>query len=132
MRPMRRIMLFVGLSLCVLALSGCGGTSTDSAPTTTTPEENLAIIQIGHKPDSDDSTLLRITYLLDRMEEECPANTRTQLSDLTAGSQIELKKAGVKATPIESHHVRQSSSLRQADDCSDLFVAYVLLKSDTG
>jgi hypothetical protein len=78
---MRSITLFVGLglSLGVLALSGCGETST--AEQENTPDENPAIIQTGHRPDSDDSTLLRITYLLDRMQEECPADTRSRLAD---------------------------------------------------
>ena len=70
--------------------------------------------------------------LLDQMQGDCPANTRTQLADFTANSMVELKSAGVEATPTEIlSDVRESSSL-QVSDCLQLFAAYVLIKKDTG
>jgi hypothetical protein len=69
--------------------------------------------------------------LLDRMENECPTNDRTQLSDFTANVMVELDKVGVDATPTEIlEHVRQSSSLRQIDDCLGLFATYAILRRE--
>ena len=66
------------------------------------------------------------------MQGDCPANTRTQLADFTANSLLELKAAGVGATPTEIlSDVRESSSLG-VSDCLQLVVAYVLLKKDMG
>jgi len=48
------------------------------------PEEDLAAIELGYRSDADNAKLRRIAYLLDRMEQECPTNTRRQLADFTA------------------------------------------------
>ena len=110
--------------------SASGGSSTVEAYA---PEDDLATIQLGHRPDADDSTLLRITYLLDRMQEECPANTRRQLADFTANVMRQLEAVGVAATPKEIlTDVRESSSLQEFDDCLDLFALYTILRKEQG
>lgn len=75
----------------------------------------------------------RAAYLLDRMEEECPANTRRQLADYTANVILQLEDAGVSAEPIEIlSDVRESSTLQAVDDCLDLFALYTILRKEQG
>lgn len=109
--------------------------STESAPDDSdySPEEDLAAIELGHRPDADELELKRIAYLLDQMEIECPANTRRQLADFTANVILQLEDAGVEAGPIEIlSDVRESSSLREFDDCLDLFALYTILRKEQG
>ena len=47
---------------------------------------DLATIELGSRPSSDDSTLQLISSLLDQMESDCPSNTRTELADFTANT----------------------------------------------
>jgi hypothetical protein len=110
--------------------------TSESAPDDTSayaPEEDLAAIELGYRPDADNSTLRRLTYLLDRMEEECPANTRRQLADYTANTILQLKDVGVTAEPIEVlSDVRESSTLQAVDNCLDLFALYTILRKEQG
>ncbi len=139
------------LAFATFALAGCGSdpppvennsppvrsadATVDASPSysSSQADEDLATIELGHPPDRDDSTLLRITNLLNNMQADCPANTRTQLADFTANSLLRLEKAGIDATPTEIlTDVRESSSLGVSDDCLDVFALYVLLRQDEG
>lgn len=103
------------------------GTSSDPAA------EDLYAIEFGHEPDGDELEFKRIVFLLDRMQEECPANTRTELADYTANVMLQLEDAGVEAKPIEIlEDVRESSTLREFAACLDLFTFYTLLRRDQG
>lgn len=133
-----KVAIITLVALAVVAVSAILPNTGDddsgrNAASANSPDENLAIIELGHRPDSDSSILLRITYLLDRMQEECPTSTRTQLADYTANVMLELEKVGVEAQPREIlTDVRQSSSLRAFKDCLDLFTFYTILRKEQG
>lgn len=94
-----------------------------------TPEEDLAAIELGYRPSSDNSTLQQIAGILDNIEADCPANTRRQLADFTANTIQVLDDAGISATPTQVLvDVQQSSSLGAFRDCLDVFALYAQLR----
>lgn len=94
------------------------------------PEGDLATIELGSRPSSDDSTLDLISSLLDTMESDCPGNTRRELADYTANAYEKLNGA---ATPTEIlQDVSMSTDLQAFSDCLDVFVQYVLLRQGGG
>ena len=97
------------------------------------PESDLAAIELGHRPDSSDSTLLLISSLLNTIESDCPSNTRRQLADFTANSKQLLGDAGIDATPTEILvDVAKSTDLRAFSNCISVFTLYVSLRSGGG
>lgn len=94
------------------------------------PEGDLATIELGSRPSSDDSTLNLISSLLDTMESDCPSNTRRELADYTANAYQKLNGA---ATPTEIlQDVSKSTDVQAFSDCLDVFVQYVLLRQGGG
>jgi hypothetical protein len=104
--------------------SEAAGTADESGAAS--PEEDLAAIQLGRRPSSDDSTLRQISSLLDTMQADCPKNTRRQLADFTANTILLLEDKGISANPAEVlSDVAQSTDLGAISDCRDVFALYV-------
>jgi hypothetical protein len=94
------------------------------------PEGDLATIELGSPPSSDDTTLQLISSLLDTMELDCPSNTRSELADFTANTYEKLN--GVASPSEILQDVSQSTELQAYSDCLDVFVQYVILRQGGG
>jgi hypothetical protein len=121
----------VAVLLLVLVLSGCAGE--DEAPSG--PDNDLATIELGHRPSATDETLIEVRSMLDTLEAVCTGNTRLQIADATAGVIKYLdEKEDVDVTPTQVMEDAITASDAWAAgnqsgdlDCRDLFALLVPL-----
>jgi hypothetical protein len=106
-----------------LLVSACGGSAAKG------PDNDLATIELGHRPDGDDPTLAHIARQLDILEDTCTANTRTRLADFVANTMnIVEDKSAYSVTPVQvlddavtasdAYAASQSGTV----DCLNMFV----------
>jgi hypothetical protein len=128
----------VGSAECPRSREPSPGATAESPLPTPSPSDSsaaadLAAVELGFRPDSDDPTLLRIARELSAMAADCPSNTERELADYTANTLLQLEDAGLSPTPSEIlADVRQSTSLREFSDCLDVFVLYATLRKGGG
>ena len=67
----------------------------------TSPEAQLATIQLGHRPRWRSSTVKRMGELLDLLAADCPEDSRRDLERLTTRSLRRLRLDHIAATPTE-------------------------------
>ncbi|MGH3136993.1 MAG: hypothetical protein ACRDPV_10940 [Gaiellaceae bacterium] len=79
-----------------LASTGCGG-----AKEVPGPDKGLATIERGFQLSSDESTLDRITAMLDKLQTVCVGNSRVQLADATASAVQALDRKGLRVPPTQ-------------------------------
>jgi len=97
------------------------------------PEGDLAKIELGYRASADNGILKVIGEMLSEMKEDCPGNTRRELADFTANALLLLEDGGVKAAPTEILADVSSASVGAGyTTCRDLFVTYVITRTDGG
>ncbi len=90
------------------------------------PEFQLMVIQLGHRPSLVNPKLERFALILDILEADCPSNTRRELGDLTIKSLRELRRRGIAATPNEIlGGVLGTPDMGSRPECSGFFARYV-------
>ena len=122
-----------------LLVAGCGGggssESSDQVITAAHSPEDLATIELGHRPSADDATLRQISVLLDKLR-VC-ANTRRQLVDFTADAYQGLDDAGIHESPTEilevvTRGINEPDALPPDKDCEVNFLIHVALRKSAG
>ena len=97
------------------------------------PEFQLMVIQLGHRPSLVNPKLERFALILDILEADCPSNTRRDLGDLTIKSLRELQHAGIAATPNEIlGAVLGAPDMGSRAECSRFFERYVARRRNGG
>jgi hypothetical protein len=118
-----------------LALTGCGGTKDAPDPDKNLamrgtkdalgPDKNLAMIELGYRPSANDSTLVHITSMLDKLQAVCVGNSRLQLADATATSVKALDGKGFHVPPTKVLDAAVTGSRVfgniPVDDCRPMF-----------
>jgi hypothetical protein len=90
------------------------------------PEFQLMKIELGHRPSHANPRLKHFASILDILEADCPANTRSDLGNLTIKSLRELHGAGIAATPNEIlGGVLGTPDMGSLSECSGFFERYV-------
>ena len=90
------------------------------------PEFQLMVIQLGHRPSLVNPKLERFALILDILEADCPSNPRRELGDLTIKSLRELRRRGIAATPNEIlGGILGTPDMGSRQECSEFFARYV-------
>jgi hypothetical protein len=98
-----------------------------------TPEAQLAAIQLNHGTFPRKRTVKRIAELLDLLEADCPADTRSDLEQLTIRSLGELRLSGIAATPTQIlGGVVGLDDIGALPHCSPFFERYVRISRREG
>ena len=117
--------------MLLLVVAGCGAGNKPVGPAPSGPDNDLATIELRHRPSADDSTLAKISSILDDLQEVCTGNTRVQLADAVTHVVGTLGEKDVRVTPTQVLEAARTGSEvfgpYPVDECRPMFGVLIQL-----